>query len=65
VIPHRQMRAWVRCGPGLEEPGLGWFPATAPTIANALYDALGIRFNDMPLTAERVFLAWEEKKQTV
>jgi len=46
--------------------GVGEHPmsATAPAIANALYDALGIRFNDMPLTAERVFMAWEDKKQT-
>jgi len=45
--------------------GVGEHPmiATAPAIANALYDALGIRFNDMPLTAEKVFLAWEEKRQ--
>jgi len=45
--------------------GVGEHPmiATAPAIANALYDALGIRFNDMPLTAERVFLAVEEKKR--
>lgn len=45
--------------------GVGEHPmiATAPAIANAIYDALHIRFNDMPLTAERVFLALEERKQ--
>ncbi len=39
--------------------GVGEHPmiATAPAIANAVYDALGLRFNDLPLTAERVFLA--------
>jgi CO/xanthine dehydrogenase Mo-binding subunit len=31
--------------------------ATAPAIANAVYDALGIRFNDLPLTAERIYMA--------
>jgi len=30
---------------------------TAPAMANALYDALGIRFNDLPLSAEKIFLA--------
>lgn len=42
--------------------GVGEHPmiATAPAIANALYDALGIRFDDMPLTAERVYMALQE-----
>ncbi len=30
---------------------------TAPAMANAIYDALGIRFSDLPLSAETVFLA--------
>ncbi len=30
---------------------------TAPAIANAIHDALGIRFNDLPLSAEKIFLA--------
>lgn len=44
--------------------GVGEHPmiATAPAIANALYDALGIRFDDMPVTAERVYLAMEQLK---
>jgi CO/xanthine dehydrogenase Mo-binding subunit len=39
--------------------GVGEHPmiATAPAIANAIHDALGIRFTDMPLSAERVYLA--------
>ena len=36
---------------------------TAPAIANALYDALGIRINTLPLTAEKVLKAIKEKKQ--
>ena len=36
---------------------------TAPAIANAINDALGIRFNDLPLSAEKIFLALEERKQ--
>jgi|GEM_PF-2669212 len=44
---------------------------TAPAIANAINNALGIRFNDLPLSAEKIFLAllrqaqdaMEERKQ--
>ena len=35
---------------------------TAPAIANAINDALGIRFNDLPLSAEKIFLALQERK---
>jgi carbon-monoxide dehydrogenase large subunit len=34
---------------------------TAPAIANAINDALGIRFNDLPLSAEKIFLALGER----
>jgi len=36
---------------------------TAPAIANALNDALGIRFSDLPLSAEKVFLALQEREE--
>ncbi len=36
---------------------------TAPAIANALYDALGIRFNHLPLSAEKVYLALRNKEK--
>lgn len=36
---------------------------TAPAIANGLNDALGIRFSDLPLSAEKIFLALEERKK--
>jgi CO/xanthine dehydrogenase Mo-binding subunit len=35
---------------------------TAPAIANAIHDALGIRFTDLPLSAEKIFLALEGRK---
>ncbi|KAB3532088.1 xanthine dehydrogenase family protein molybdopterin-binding subunit [Alkaliphilus serpentinus] len=35
---------------------------TAPAIANALYDALGIRVNSLPITAEKVLKAIKEKQ---
>jgi len=34
---------------------------TAPALANAISDALGIRVNDLPLSAEKSFLALEER----
>ena len=36
---------------------------TAPAIANAINDALGMRFNDLPLSAEKIFLALQEREQ--
>jgi CO/xanthine dehydrogenase Mo-binding subunit len=39
--------------------GLGEIPiiSTAPAIANAIYDAIGIRFKEIPITQEKVFMA--------
>ena len=37
---------------------------TAPAMANAIHDAVGIRFNDLPLSAERVFQALQEKRES-
>ena len=36
---------------------------TAPAIANALNDALGIRFNDLPLSAESIYLKLREDQR--
>jgi CO/xanthine dehydrogenase Mo-binding subunit len=33
----------------------------APAIANAIYDAVGVRIRDLPITAERVLRALAEK----
>jgi putative selenate reductase molybdopterin-binding subunit len=40
-------------------------PTTIPTaaaVANAVYDAVGVRVNDLPLTPERVYRALKSKK---
>jgi carbon-monoxide dehydrogenase large subunit len=37
--------------------------AAAPMVADAVEDALGIRFNEMPITAERVALAVARKEE--
>jgi CO/xanthine dehydrogenase Mo-binding subunit len=43
--------------------GVGEAPMvpTAPAIANAIYNALGIRINSLPLTAEKVLMALKGK----
>jgi xanthine dehydrogenase molybdenum-binding subunit len=43
---------------GVGEPGL---VPTAPAIANAIYDAVGIRVRDLPITPERVLAALKER----
>lgn len=44
---------------GLGETGL---VPTAPAIANAVYDATGVRFKEIPLTEERVFFGLRNNK---
>ena len=34
---------------------------TAPAIANAIHDALGIRFTDLPLSAEKIFMTLQKQ----
>jgi xanthine dehydrogenase molybdenum-binding subunit len=43
---------------GAGEPGL---VTTAPAIANAIYDAIGARVKDLPITSERVLRTLKEK----
>ena len=43
---------------GIGEPGL---VPTAPAIANAIYDAVGVRIRDLPITPEKVLRALQEK----
>ncbi|MCX8110521.1 MAG: molybdopterin-dependent oxidoreductase, partial [Syntrophorhabdaceae bacterium] len=44
---------------GIGEPGL---VPTAPAIANAIYDAIGVRIKDLPITPEKVLAALKAKK---
>ena len=43
---------------GLAEPAL---TPTAPAIANAVYNAVGVRIKELPITPEKVLAALEEK----
>jgi carbon-monoxide dehydrogenase large subunit len=45
---------------GVGEPAAA---ATTPAIANALYDAIGVRITDLPLTPEKVLRALTEKDE--
>jgi len=44
---------------GIGEPGC---VPTAPAVANAIYDAIGVRIKDLPITPERVLAAIREKQ---
>ena len=53
--PHRE-------GPwGAKGVGEGTMVCSAPAIANAIYDAIGIRFHDIPITPEKVLKALKAK----
>ena len=43
---------------GVGEPGL---VPTAPAIANAIYDAVGVRIRDLPITPVKVLAALEQR----
>jgi carbon-monoxide dehydrogenase large subunit len=60
------VEAYDETGPygakGLGEPGL---VGVAPAIANAIYDAIGVRIKDLPITPEKVLDAIKGKKVTI
>jgi len=43
--------------------GEGAIMPTIPAILNAVYDAIGIRFDELPLTCERVYLALKKARE--
>ncbi|HZK01363.1 MAG TPA: xanthine dehydrogenase family protein molybdopterin-binding subunit [Anaerovoracaceae bacterium] len=49
---------------GAKECGEGPIQPTIPAIFNAVYDAIGIRFTEMPLTPEKVLKAIKEQKKS-
>jgi 4-hydroxybenzoyl-CoA reductase alpha subunit len=46
---------------GAKEAGEGLILPVAPAIANAIYDAVGVRIKDLPITPDKVLKALEEK----
>ena len=48
---------------GAKEAGEGSLAAFLPALTNAIEDAVGIRFNDLPVTPDRVFAALEKRQR--
>ncbi|MBW1818902.1 MAG: molybdopterin-dependent oxidoreductase, partial [Deltaproteobacteria bacterium] len=47
---------------GAKEAGEGTQLSPAPAIVNAIYDAIGIDFKELPITPEKILRALEERK---
>ncbi|HEX7006534.1 MAG TPA: molybdopterin cofactor-binding domain-containing protein, partial [Alphaproteobacteria bacterium] len=48
---------------GAKEAGEGSLSSFLPAVANAVADALGIRFDELPLTPDRVYAAIQKRKR--
>jgi 4-hydroxybenzoyl-CoA reductase subunit alpha len=48
---------------GAKEAGEGSLAAFLPALTNAIADATGMRFNDLPITPDRVFAAVEKRRR--
>jgi len=48
---------------GAKEAGEGSLAAFLPALANAIDDAIGIRFDNLPMTPDRVFAAIEKQRR--
>jgi 4-hydroxybenzoyl-CoA reductase subunit alpha len=48
---------------GAKEVGEGAIMPTIPAIINAVYDATGVRFRELPLNPERVWMALKEQRE--
>jgi 4-hydroxybenzoyl-CoA reductase subunit alpha len=50
---------------GAKEAGEGSLAAFLPALTNAIADAIGIRFNDLPVTPDRVYAAIEKRARAL
>lgn len=48
---------------GAKEVGEGAIMPTIPAILNAIYNATGVRVNELPVSSERLFMAIKKKEQ--
>jgi 4-hydroxybenzoyl-CoA reductase subunit alpha len=48
---------------GAKEAGQGPLLPVMPAVANAIYDAVGVRIDELPITPDKVLLALERKKK--
>ena len=51
------------CPFGAKEVGQGPLLPVMPAVANAIYDAVGVRIDEMPITPDKVLRALELRKQ--
>jgi 4-hydroxybenzoyl-CoA reductase subunit alpha len=51
------------CPFGAKEAGQGPLLPVMPAVANAIYDAVGVRIDELPITPDKVLKALELKKQ--
>lgn len=66
VVPLRTVLVPTRIGPGpfgAKAAGESVNAGVSPAIANAIYDAVGVRIKELPITAERVYRALQEKRE--
>ncbi len=50
---------------GAKEVGEGSMVPVLGSIANAIYDAVGVRMTELPITPQKILAALEEKRLTV
>jgi 4-hydroxybenzoyl-CoA reductase subunit alpha len=50
---------------GAKEAGEGSLAAFLPALTNAIVDAIGVRFSDLPVTPDRVFAAIEKRRRAL
>jgi len=63
-IPLKSIETDEPNGPfGAKESGEGNLIGVSPAIANAIYDAVGVRINDLPITPDKVKKALDSKKK--
>jgi 4-hydroxybenzoyl-CoA reductase subunit alpha len=48
---------------GAKEIGEGLLISTVPAIVNAIYDAIGVRITELPVTPEKILESLEKQKK--
>ena len=62
-VEHIDIETIDPIGPyGAKEVGEGSSTPVAPAIANAIYDAVGVRIKELPITPDKILRALEEKE---
>ena len=62
-IETKFLKSYESSGPfGAKSAGEIGFGPVAPAIANAIYDAIGVRFRELPITREKIAMAKQKSK---